>query len=71
MLRVSLEVITHRLNVDLTFCSMKQKRRNFILDHSRSIDVEASKLLEAGFICEVQYLEWLANVVLIKKASGK
>jgi len=28
-------------------------------------------LLDAGHIREIQYLEWLANVVLVKKANGK
>ena len=32
---------------------------------------EVNKLLSAGFIREVYYLEWLANVVLVKKANGK
>jgi hypothetical protein len=29
------------------------------------------KLLEAGFIREFDYPEWLANVVLVKKLNGK
>ena len=32
---------------------------------------EVTKLLAAGFIQEVHYPEWLANVVLVKKANGK
>ena len=32
---------------------------------------EVNKLLVAGFICEVYYPDWLANVVLIKMANGK
>ena len=32
---------------------------------------EVTKLLAAGFIREVYYLDWLANVVLVKKANGK
>ena len=32
---------------------------------------EAQKLLTAGHIREIQYPEWLANVVLVQKASGK
>ena len=32
---------------------------------------EVEKLLEAGFIREVFYLDWLANVVMVKKNSGK
>ena len=29
------------------------------------------KLLEADFIREVYYLEWLANIVMVKKANDK
>jgi hypothetical protein len=32
---------------------------------------EVEKLLKAGFIREVDYPEWLANVVLVKKSNGK
>ena len=28
-------------------------------------------MLSAGFIREVYYLDWLANVILVKKANGK
>ena len=32
---------------------------------------EVHKLLAADFICEVYYPDWLANIVLVKKANGK
>ena len=32
---------------------------------------EVRKLLEAGFIREVCYLDWLANVVMVRKNNGK
>ena len=32
---------------------------------------DVNKLLSAGFIREVYYPDWLANVVLVKKAYGK
>ena len=32
---------------------------------------EVRKLLEANFIREVYYLDWLANIVIVKKANGK
>ena len=32
---------------------------------------EVNKLLAMSFICEVYYLEWLANVVLVKMANEK
>ena len=71
MPRVSPDVITHRLNMDPTYHPVKQKRRNFTLDHSWAIEEEVSKLFEAGFIREVQYPEWLANMVMVKKAMDK
>jgi len=33
--------------------------------------VKAEKLLKIGFVKEASYVTWLANVVLVKKASGK
>jgi hypothetical protein len=27
--------------------------------------------LDAGFICEVHYLSWLVNVVMVRKKNGK
>jgi hypothetical protein len=32
---------------------------------------EVQRLLDAGFIREIQYLSWLANVVMVKKKNGK
>ena len=32
---------------------------------------EVNKILAAGFICEVYYPNWLANIVLVKKMNGK
>ena len=32
---------------------------------------EVQKLLEADFIREVYYPNWLANVIIVKKANGK
>ena len=64
-------VITHRLNVSLSFKPVKQKRRSFAPERQKAINEEVGKLLQAGAIREVEYLEWLANVVLVKKANGK
>jgi len=35
------------------------------------VQEETKKLLDAGHVREIQYPEWLANVVLVKKANGK
>ena len=64
-------IITHKLNVSPSFKSIKQKRRSFAPERQKSINEEVGKLLKAGVIREVKYPEWLANVVLVKKANGK
>ena len=64
-------IITHKLNVSPSFKPVKQKRRSFAPERQKAINEEVDKLLQAGAIREVEYLEWLANVVLVKKANGK
>ena len=64
-------IITHRLSVSPSFKPVKQKRRNFAPERQKAINEEVAKLLQAGAIREVEYPEWLANVVLVKKGNGK
>ena len=64
-------VITHKLNTNPSFKPIKQKRRSFAPERQKAINEEVDKLLQAGAIREVEYPEWLANVVLVKKANGK
>jgi len=64
-------VISHRLNVDPNYQPVKQKRRNFASERNQAIHEEVERLLKAGFIREVDYPQWLANVVLVKKSSEK
>jgi len=40
-------------------------------ERRQAVEGEVKKLLEAGFIQEVKYTTWLANVVMAKKFSGK
>uniref|UniRef100_A0A2N9J4R0 Uncharacterized protein n=1 Tax=Fagus sylvatica TaxID=28930 RepID=A0A2N9J4R0_FAGSY len=63
--------ICHKLNVDPSIRPIKQKRRVFAPDRNQAISDEVEKLLTAGFIREVFYPDWLANVVMVKKANGK
>ena len=46
-------------------------RRKFNEERRQAIRDETQKLLAASHIREVQYPEWLANVVLVKKSNGK
>ena len=61
-------IITHRLNVIPSFKPVKQKRRSFAPERQKAINEEVGKLLQAGGIIEVEYPEWLANVIDRPKA---
>ena len=64
-------IISHKLNVDPSLRPIKQKRRIFALERNNAIMEEVDKLLTANFIRKVFYPDWLANVVMVKKANGK
>ena len=64
-------VITYRLNVSPSFKSIRQKKRVFALERDSAIKDEVHKLMAAKFIREVYYPDWLANVIMVKKANGK
>ena len=68
---ISPEVIVHRLNVSPSCHLVRQKRRQLTLERFRAMQDEVTKLIEANFIHEVHYPEWLTNVVLIKKPNEK
>ncbi|XP_058103347.1 uncharacterized protein LOC131246898 [Magnolia sinica] len=61
----------NRLNVDTDHKLVKQKRRAFDAERYTAIADEVSNLLSVGFIEEIHYPDWIANVVPVKKASGK
>uniref|UniRef100_A0A2N9FH63 Uncharacterized protein n=1 Tax=Fagus sylvatica TaxID=28930 RepID=A0A2N9FH63_FAGSY len=64
-------IISHKLNVDPSLRPIKQKRRVFAPERNNAIMEEVDKLLAANFIREVFYPDWLANVVMVKKSTGK
>ncbi|GAV85114.1 RVT_1 domain-containing protein, partial [Cephalotus follicularis] len=68
---ISPDVMVHKLSVDPARPPTRQKKRNFAPERQQAIAEEVSKLLQAGFIREVHYSDWLANPVLVKKANGK
>ncbi|KAI5322126.1 hypothetical protein L3X38_031198 [Prunus dulcis] len=57
------QIICHRLHVNPAIKPVAQKRRNFAPDRVAIIEAEIDKLLAAGFIQEISYAEWLANLV--------
>jgi len=65
------DFLCHRLIMDPKVRPVNQRRRKFNEDRRQFIREETQKLLSVGHIREIQYPEWLANVVLVKKANGK
>nr|CAN65076.1 hypothetical protein VITISV_028912 [Vitis vinifera] len=63
-------IISHKLNVLPTARPVRQRVR-FHPDRQKVIRDEIDKLLETGFIREVEYPDWLANVVVVPKKEGK
>jgi hypothetical protein len=68
---VSRDLAQHSLNVDKMFKPKKQKIRKISDERADAAAAEVQRLLDAGVIRPVQYPEWLANVVMVKKKSGK
>ena len=62
---------SHKLNVIATAKPVRQKIRRFHPDRHQIIQTEVHNLSSAGFIREVKYPEWLANVVVVPKKGGK
>ena len=65
------QVASHSLNILPGSKPVVQKKKKFAYERQKLIAEETKKLLDAGFIREVSHSEWLANVVLVKKANGK
>ena len=65
------DFLCHRLTMDPKVRPVRQRRRKFNEKRRQVIREETRKLLSVGHIREIQYPEWLGNVVLGKKANGK
>jgi hypothetical protein len=68
---VNRDVIEHSLNVDPAIRPRKQRLRKMSDDKAEGARNKVKRLLSAGVITEVTYLEWLVNTVMVKKANGK
>uniref|UniRef100_A0A2N9H4C4 Uncharacterized protein n=1 Tax=Fagus sylvatica TaxID=28930 RepID=A0A2N9H4C4_FAGSY len=65
-------IISHKLNVDPSLRPIKQKRRVFAPERNNAIMEEGrTNSWQRNFIREVFYPDWLANVVMVKKSTGK
>lgn len=65
------KVAIHRLAVDPAAKPVKQARRRLQPDLVEPVINEIKRLIEAEFIEESHYPEWLANIVVVKKKNGQ
>jgi hypothetical protein len=63
--------IEHKLNIDPSVKTRKQKLRKMSDDKVIAVKSEVQRLLDATVIREVMYPKWLANTVPVKKKNGK
>jgi hypothetical protein len=64
-------IIEHSLNVNPTVEPKKRNLRNYSEDRAEGARSEVNRLLEEGVIRPIVYPEWVTNVVMVKKPSGK
>jgi reverse transcriptase-like protein len=65
------EVMCHKLDIKPGYKPVKQKLRHQGKERIEAAKAVVQKLLNAHFIRECQYSDWLSNVVLVKKPNGK
>nr|KYP57235.1 Transposon Ty3-G Gag-Pol polyprotein [Cajanus cajan] len=68
---IDADFICHRLAIHKEARPVAERKRKVGVERREAIITETQKLLNASFIREVRYTTWLANVVLVKKSSGK
>ena len=64
-------VAVHQLAIKQGVSPIKQAQRCFRSKLLPQIEEEVNKLKQAGFIREVQFPKWIANIVLVKKKNGQ
>jgi hypothetical protein len=68
---VSRELAQHNLNVAKGAKPRKQKLRKISIERAEAAKVKVQWLLDVGVIRPVQYPEWLANMVRVRKKNRK
>jgi hypothetical protein len=68
---VSREIIEHKLQVNPVAKPKKQNLHKMSEEKVEAAKDEVQRLLDAGFIRQVTYPLWLANVVMVRKKNGK
>lgn len=60
----------HKLAIYPEARYVAQRKRKLNPERGEVVDEESRKLLNVGFIREVQYATWLANMVMLRKPNG-
>ncbi|GAA0138842.1 hypothetical protein LIER_00508 [Lithospermum erythrorhizon] len=68
---VDTNIAIHKLYMDPTHRPVKQKKRNLSKKKNQVIREEIEELIRVGAIQELQFPEWIANVVMVKKSNDK
>ena len=69
--RVDPNLICHYLNVNPSSIPKKQPSHRLSKEQANTVKDKVTKLKRVGAIKEVFYPEWLANIVVVKKKTGK
>ena len=64
-------VIYHKLHINPTKKSIKQKPRRASPKKAKAVEEEVHKLLKAGAIREAEFPDWISNPVVVKKHNDK
>ena len=65
------KVAVHRLAIKKGANAVKQPQRRFRPELIPQIEAEVNKLIDAGFIEEVKYPEWISNIIPVRKRNGQ
>ena len=71
MLGLSRDIVEYRLPIKKGFRPHKQLARRFAPDVIGKVKEKIERLLKAKFIETARYVEWLSNIVPVKKKNGK
>ncbi|XP_070041172.1 uncharacterized protein [Nicotiana tomentosiformis] len=71
MTGLSISIIAHKLPTNPMCPPVKKKLRKFKRDMSLKIKEEVTKKIKSKVLRVVEYLTWLANIVLDPKKDGK
>ena len=67
---LDLAIAAHKLAIGEDKKPVKQTPRNMRIEVEKAVNKEIKKLIDANFIREEQYPEWLSSVVPVKKKNG-